>query len=276
MNLQETHVIVTGGTSGIGKATAKLLVRRGASVAIIARRQRLLDAALAEFELERVNKAQVFQAYSADLADWEQAKASISALTAGGRVPDVLINCAGMVRPGYFEELPITSFRETMDVDFFGTLYTCKLVAPLMMKRGSGHIVNISSVAGFLGVFGYTSYSAAKFAIRGFSDALRAELKPYGVGMSIVFPPDTDTPLFHGEQKYKPSESKRITGTIKPLSPQQVAESVVRAVERNRYIVVPGLESTLYYILTNGIQSFARWYQDWVTESVRKARRPPS
>jgi 3-dehydrosphinganine reductase len=276
VSFRKAYAIVTGGSSGIGKATAKLLVQRGASVAIIARRQNLLDAALAEFEVERVSEVQVFQAYAADVADWEQTRAVISALTCGGRVPDLLVNCAGTARPGYFEELTIASFRETMDVDFFGTLYPCKLVAPLMMKRGSGHIVTFSSAAGFLGIFGYTSYSAAKFAIRGFSDALRAELKPHGVHMSIVFPPDTDTPMFHEENRYKPWETKRITGKVKPLPPEQVAKSVVRAIETNRYIVVPGFESTIWYILTNGIQSFARWYQDRIIDRAHKASSPPS
>ena len=272
MDFHDKSVIVTGGSSGIGKATAKLLVRRGANVVIIARRQDLLDAALAEFEPERVDKEQVFQAWSADLSDWEQAQATISAVTAGGCVPDVLINCAGVVRPGYFEELSIDIFRETMDVDFFGTLYPCKLVAPMMMERGSGHIVNFSSGAGFLGVFGYTAYSAAKFAIRGFSDVLRSELKPHGVRVSIVFPPDTDTPQLLDENKYKPLETRRISGTIKPLQPEQVAQAVVQAIERNKYIVIPNFELGLYYVLTNGIQCFARWYFDRVIASARKER----
>ena len=159
-----------------------------------------------------------------------------------------------------------------MDVDFFGTLYPCKLVAPMMMERGSGHIVNFSSGAGFLGVFGYTAYSAAKFAIRGFSDALRSELKPYGVRVSIVFPPDVDTPQLLEENKYKPLETERISGTIKPLQPEQVAQAVVRAIERNKYIVIPNFELSLYYVLTNGIQCFARWYFDRLIASARKER----
>ncbi|MFH1929784.1 MAG: SDR family oxidoreductase [Chloroflexota bacterium] len=272
MDFHDRNVIVTGGSSGIGKATAKLLVRRGANVAIIARRQALLDAALTELEAERVNRAQLFQACAADLSDWEQAQSSVSTVTAGGRVPDVLINCAGMARPGYFEELSVEIFRQTMDVDFFGTLYPCKLVAPVMMERGSGHIVNFSSGAGFLGVFGYTAYSAAKFAIRGFSDVLRSELKPYGVGVSIVFPPDTDTPQLLEENKYKPLETERISGTIKPVQPEQVAQAVVQAIEQNRYVVIPNFELSLFYALTNGVQGFVRWYFDRVIASARKER----
>jgi 3-dehydrosphinganine reductase len=272
MDFQGKSAVVTGGSSGIGKATARLLVRRGADVAIIARRQALLDAALSEFEAERAHQAQEFQAYSADLSDWKQAQAAIAALTAGGRTPDILVNSAGTIRVGYFEELPVEAFREMMDIDVLGTVYPCRLVAPLMMARGTGHIVNLSSVAGFLGVFGYAAYGAAKFAIRGFSDILRSELKPHGVRVSVVFPPDTDTPLLHNERKQRPWETDRIAGTIKPLQPEQVAQAIVQAIESNRYIVTPGIETSLSYALTNGIQRFVRWYFDRVVARARRER----
>ncbi len=273
MDLAGKNVIITGGSSGIGKAAARLFAQRGANIAIIARRQELLNAALAELEQERTSEAQVLLSCSADLADWEQASAAIEAVTANGRAPDVLINSAGTVRPGYFHELPIDVFRQTMDIDFFGTLHPCKLVAPMMMARRSGHIVNLSSVAGFLGVFGYTAYSAAKFAVRGFSDVLRSELKPYGVRVSIVFPPDTNTPQLVEENKYKPLETQRLSGTIRPVEPEQVAEAIVRAIGTGRYIIAPGLQPRLVYALTNGLQGVARWYLDRVIAGARKEAR---
>lgn len=275
MDFHSSNVIVTGGSSGIGKATARMLVQRGANVAIIARRQVLLDAALAEFEAERVAPAQVFQAYSADLSDWEQAQAAIAAVTSEGHTPDILINAAGIAHPGYFEELPIEVFRRTMDVDFFGTLYPTKLVAPMMMARHRGHIVNFSSVAGFLGVFGYTAYGAAKFAVRGFSDVLRSELKPYGVHVHVVFPPDTDTPQLHEENKVKPPETREIAGKVKLLQPEDVAQEVIRGIERNKYIIIPGFESKLYFLLANGISGLFRWYFDRAIASSRKKRGLP-
>jgi len=276
MDFHGKNVIVTGGSSGIGKATARMLVQRGANVAIIARRQALLDAALAEFEAEQVAPAQVFQAHSADLSDWEQAQAAIAAVTAEGRTPDILINAAGIAHPGYFEELPIEVFRRTMDVDFFGTLYTTKLVAPMMMARRSGHIVNFSSVAGFLGVFGYSAYGAAKFAVRGFSDVLRSELKPYGVHVHVVFPADTDTPQLHEENKIKPSETREIAAKqLKLLQPEDVAREVIRGIERHKYIITPGLESKLCFPLANGISGVFRWYFDRIIASSRKKRGLP-
>jgi len=275
MDFYGKHVIVTGGSSGIGKATAKLLAQRGANVAIIARRPSLLDAALREFEAVRVDQAQVFQAFPADLSDWEQAQAAISAVTADGRTPDVLINAAGFAHPGYFEELPIEVFRQTVETDFFGTLYPCKLVAPLMIERHSGHIVNFSSMAGFLGVFGYTAYGAAKFAVRGFSDVLRQEMKPHGIHVSVVFPPNTDTPGFHHENQYKPLETRRIEGVAKTLTADQVAQALVRGIEEKRYVITPGFESTLFFRLTNPAFGLVRWYMDRVIARARRERGRP-
>ena len=272
MDFHGKNAIITGGSSGIGKATARLLAQRGANVAIVARRQPLLDAALQEFEAVRVDRAQVFQAFSADLSDREQAQAAIGAITTDGRTPDVLINAAGFAHPGYFEELPIEIFRRTIEIDFFGTLYPCKLVAPLMIERHSGHIVNFSSMAGVIGVFGYTAYGAAKFAIRGFSDVLRAELKPHGVHVSIVFPPDTDTPQLHYEDQFKPLETRRIGGSAGLLKPEQVAQAVIRGIAKNRYAITPGFESTFYFWLTNATFGFVRWYMDRVIAGARKEK----
>jgi len=272
MDFNDQHAIITGGSSGIGRATARLLTRRGAHVSIIARRQELLDETLTELEALREHQSQHLRACSADLTDWGQTRQAIAALTADGLPPDILINSAGIIHPGYFEELPLDLFHTTMNVDFFGTLHPIKAILPAMMEQRSGHIVNISSVAGFLGVFGYTAYSAAKFAVRGFSDVLRAELKPYGIHVSVVFPPDTDTPQLHYENQFRPLETHRIAGTAKTLTADQVAQAIVRGIERRRAYILPGFDAWLYSLLLNGCVGFSRWYFDRVIAQVRRER----
>ena len=251
MKFHNQHTIITGGSSGIGRAVARLLAKRGDHVSIIARRQELLDDTLAELQAQRNSPAQRFRAHSADVSLWEQAQEAIATLTADGYPPDVLINAAGFAHPGYFEELPLEIFRATMDVNFFGTLHPIKAALPAMMERRSGHIVNFSSVAGFVGAFGYTPYSAAKFAVRGFSDALGQEMRPYGIHVSTVFPPNADTPGFHYENQYKPLETHRIEGAVKTLTPEEVARAVVRGIERRQPYITPDLETRIYFLLTN-------------------------
>jgi 3-dehydrosphinganine reductase len=118
-----------------------------------------------------------------------------------------------------------------------------------MIKRGSGHIVNISSIAGFLGVYGYTAYGASKYAVRGFSDVLRAEMKPLGIQVSVVFPPDTDTPQLAYENQFKPPETKELAGNAHAVSPEIVAKAILRGVARRQYVIIPGFEGKLYYWL---------------------------
>jgi 3-dehydrosphinganine reductase len=194
-------------------------------------------------------------------------------LTAQGFAPDLLINSAGITCPGYFQELPLETFREIMDVDFFGTLHPIRAVLPQMLARRQGCIVNLSSVAGFLGVFGYSAYSAAKFAVRGLSDVLRAEMKPHGIHVLVVFPPDTDTPQLRYEEPLKPPETRRLAGTARTISADQVARALLRGVERKRAYVFPSWDARLYFVLTNGLTMVFRWYSDHLVRRVQESGR---
>jgi 3-dehydrosphinganine reductase len=272
MGFHAQHAIITGGSSGIGRAIACLLTRRGADVSIIARRQGLLDETLAELEALRESQSQRLKSRSADLTDWEQAQGAIADLTADNHPPDILINAAGFAHPGYFEELPLDIFRATMDIDYFGTVYTTKAVAPIMMERRSGHIVNFSSIAGFLPVFGYTAYSPAKYAVRSFSDVLRSELKPYSIHVSVVFPPDTDTPQLHYENQFKPLETQRISGAARAMTADQAARAVVRGIERRKPYILPSFDGWLYFVLADGLGGVFRWYFDQVVAKTRRGR----
>jgi len=248
MSFANANVLITGGSSGIGKATARQLAAAGANVFILARDQAKIDAALDEIRAEAGRPdAHVVSGFSADVSQYDQVIDVAKELVKAERVPDYLFNFAGVAHPGYFHELPLQVFRDAMDINYFGTVHTAKAIAPSMMARGSGHIINTSSVAGFLGVFGYSAYGASKFAIRGFTDVLRSELKPYGVDVSILFPPDTDTPQLWAENTIKPPETKAIAGNVKVVSPEFVARELLRGVEKGRYIIIPGGESKLVY-----------------------------
>lgn len=271
-NFHNQHVIITGGSSGIGRAIARLLTQRGANVSIIARRQELLDETLAELEALRENQSQSLMSHSADLTEWEQAQKAITDLSANGHPPDILINAAGFAHPGYFEELPLDVFRTTMDIDYFGTVHTTKAVVPTMMERRSGHIVNFSSLAGFLPVFGYTAYSPAKYAVRSFSEVLRSELKPYGIHISIVFPTDTATPQLDYENRFKPLETLRISETSQVMAVDQAAQAIVRGIERQKPYILPSFDGWLYFLLFNGPTGLFHWYCDRIVAKARRER----
>lgn len=244
--------LVTGGSSGIGLAVARSLAARGAHVWVLARREKELQNAV---EAARCSADQRCGAVTADVSDWEQVVSAVSQIEEKVGVPDLVINSAGVAHPGYFQELDLKIFHWMMDVNYFGTVHITKAVLPGMLARGSGHIVNISSGAGFLGFFGYTAYGASKFAVRGFSDALRAELKPLGINVSIVFPPDVDTPQLAYDIKARPPEIKTLLGSAGLMTPEAVAETIIRQVSRRRYLILPGLEVKLLFWLVGLIGS---------------------
>ncbi len=237
-------VLITGGSSGIGQALARLLDSVGARLWLLARR----TEALLETQAQMCGECHV---RSTDVSDWGQVQAALEEIQSVSGVPDVIINSAGITHPGYVQDLPVEVFRRMMEVNYLGTVHVVKAALPGMIARGSGHIINISSVAGFLGVFGYTAYGASKYAVRGFSDTLRAELKPLGIRVSVVFPPDTDTPQLAYETPFKPPETKALAGNAGLLSAEAVARTILRAAARGRYIILPGLETKLLYHLNN-------------------------
>lgn len=266
------HVVITGGSSGIGLATAKAFAARGADVTMIARDRGRLDSAAKAVEGARSDAARVVRAVSGDVATEAGAKAAINEATENGILPvDVLISGAGIIIPGNFESMPAQDFEQCMD-SWRGCLWSARAAAPMMIARGSGHIVNISSVAGFMGIFGYTAYSSAKYAVMGFSEALRSEMKPHGVKVSVVCPPDTDTPGLAYEKTLRPPETDKIAGNIKPVSPDVVGEAIVRGVAQGRYLIIPDLTSRFYRWLKGN----AGWLFFAITDSdvaaSRKAR----
>ncbi len=239
------HVYVVGGSLGIGFAIAQRVAALGADVTIFARRREPLEAAAERLRAACRTPTQSIASQQLDVADHAQVSATLGALVAERGAPDVLINCAGRAYPRRFEDITYAQFSETMSVNVHGCWNTIAALLPHMRSRGRGYIVNTASVAGLIGVFGYTDYCASKFALVGFSEALRAELKPHGIAVSVLCPPDTDTPGFATENVTKPEETRAISASAKVLSPEAVADALLRGMARGTFLIVPGLDSRL-------------------------------
>jgi 3-dehydrosphinganine reductase len=280
MNRQDTVIgpdriaLVTGGSSGIGLATARLLSQRGSNVWIAARGDERLQTALAEVQASRQSDRQVCGAIKADVSDMEQATAMVQEVTAKIGVPHLVVNSAGVARPGYFHKVDLEDFRWQMDINYFGTVHTLRAVLPGMIERGSGHVVNISSVAGFLGVFGYTAYGASKFAVAGFTEILRAEMKPLGIRVSVVFPADTNTPQLVYERQFRPAETWGISDLGTVASPESVAATILRGVARGQDVIIPDVMDGALYRLTRLLGGTTYYILDWL--AARAAKRPHS
>jgi 3-dehydrosphinganine reductase len=264
--------LITGGSSGIGLALALSLANKGAHVWLLARGEQGLKSAL---ESLNCREGQNCGRISADVSDWHQVSSAVAQVEVEAGVPDLVINSAGVAHPGYFQELGIEIFQWTTEVNYYGTVYVCKAVVPGMVARGSGQIVNISSGAAFIGRFGYTAYAATKYAVQGFSDVLRSELKPLGIDVSLVFPPDTDTPQLAYEKELQPPETKALSGIANLISPnwedkatlltsEEVADMIMPKIEQRKYMILPGMEMKLLYWLSRLVGSGIYPVLDWM------------
>ena len=262
--------LITGGSSGIGLALAKALAQQGVGLCLLARDIPKLQKAQAEVAALTIHKNQKVEIISCDATDYQDLNQKLERWMETVGVPDLVIISAGVTYPGYFQELDVEIFRWLMNVNYFGTLHVIKVLIPHMIDRGSGTIVNISSQAGFAGVFGYSAYGPSKYAVRGLSDVLRSEMKPLGINFHIVFPPDTETPQLRFEEKLKPHETKALAGASSVLSADQVAEAIIKGIEKGKYVIIPGFEGKLIYLVIGIIGDLIYPLVDWM---VRKAQK---
>jgi len=262
--------LITGGSSGIGFEIARQLIELGCSVLLLARDQEKLFSAQKTLQAMIASGNQKILTFSADVSDYAAMQTVASDIISSVGLPNFIFDCAGVARPGYVEELPIEVYKWTMDIDYHGTVNVTKAFLPALIKQGSGHIINISSMAGVIGAFGYTAYSGAKFAVRGFTDTLRAELKPKGIHVSIVFPPDTDTPQLTWETQFKPPETAILAGSDKPLQAAYVAKTILQDVARNKYVIVPGWNAKLMYWLATHLGGMVYPIMDLLIKDATK------
>jgi 3-dehydrosphinganine reductase len=233
------RVFVVGGSMGIGLAAAKRMVALGAHTTIFARRREPLERALADLVAMRCDPEQRLEMRLLDVRVPAAVTAVLGDLVSAHGAPDVLLNCAGRAYPRRFEEITYEQFADTLQTNLHGCWNTVSAVVPAMKARG-GYIVNTASLAGLIGMFGYTDYCASKFAVVGFSEALRSELKPYGITVSVLCPPDTDTPGFAVENTTKPPETHALSAATKLLTADQVADALLAGMARRSPLIIPG------------------------------------
>lgn len=266
------HALITGASSGIGLALARKLAASGYSISLIARREGLLQQAADEIRTHRLTPAQKVLTYSADVASAPQAEVAVKAAMEVLGPPDLVVTSAGIAIPGLFEQVARDVFERTMATNYFGSLYVVRAALPAMRARRSGHIVFVSSGAGLIGLFGYTPYSPTKFALRGLAEGLRAELKADNVSVSIVYPPDTDTPQLEEENKTKPEETKLMTSIAKTWTADGVAACIMRGIQHKSFAITPGLTITLMNRAPGLLIPLLHWYCDRLAAGVRRKR----
>jgi len=211
-------VLVTGGGRGIGRAIALRFAREGFKVVVAARNSVELDAVVAEIEAAG-GKGLAAQMNVRDHGSVEAA--TYRAIEFAGGKLDVLVNNAGVFDVVPFAELDQNTWHKTIEVNLDGVFYTTQECLDALLEDGGGHVINIASTAAKQGYAGSVAYCTSKYGLRGFSDALRAELADKGLRVTTVYPDATDTTIFDGV----PGEWDRSTMN----KPEDVAEVVWKA-----------------------------------------------
>jgi NAD(P)-dependent dehydrogenase (short-subunit alcohol dehydrogenase family) len=224
-NFAASVAVITGGASGIGLATARALYESGANIVLADVNKHGLQQA--EEQLRQLSSAASHRVIHVptDVTSEEQVHALMKqAVDNFGRI-DLVVTCAGIGRGGPIDNFTGAEMQTIMNINFMGTYHCVRAALPTMRQQHSGHFVLLSSVAGKLCVPTLTAYCATKWAVRGFSKALRAELYGTGIGVTTVYPAWVDTPMLHQEQDGMENLQIEIL-----LTPDQVAREILQAV----------------------------------------------
>ena len=262
-------VVIVGGSKGIGKETAKRITRSGGSLCLISRDQATLSQTAEEVKALTVLPGQFVEVIAADATDQQGLQPKLESLIEERGVPDVLINAVGYAFPNYWENLELKDFKANMETNYYGQLVPTLILLPWFRQRGSGHISFVSSMLGFMGLIGYGTYTPTKYALVGLAETLRHELKPEGIQVSILFPPDTATPGFDQENKTKPPETAMLSETAKLYQPEDVAEKFVDGILKNKFYIIFG--SVKWIWLLNRL--FPRLVHAIMDSDLRNARK---
>uniref|UniRef100_A0AC34QUG6 3-dehydrosphinganine reductase n=1 Tax=Panagrolaimus sp. JU765 TaxID=591449 RepID=A0AC34QUG6_9BILA len=248
-----SHVFITGGSKGIGKMIAEqMLLRRAKTVSIAARNMQDLKNAK-EYLEKSCDDSQLINIYQLDVtSSYENIKSVIDKAVEDSGPIEILVNNAGYVIQGDFSEIPVSSFESQMKINYISGALVTRAVIDQMKEAKSGHICFVSSAAGQCAIWGYSAYSPSKFAVRGFAEALHMELLPYNIGVTVLYPPNTETEGFEVEQQTMPEEVRLIGESAGIFTAKEVAEALVNDMLKGEFITAVGLEGKMLGALTAG------------------------
>jgi NAD(P)-dependent dehydrogenase (short-subunit alcohol dehydrogenase family) len=228
-NFAGAAAVITGGASGIGLATARALYARGAHVVLGDVNDQGLQQAQQEIRQTKPEASASALAILTDVTNESQVQALMQqTIERYGRI-DLVVTCAGIGGGGPIDTFPASQMQKMMNINFMGTYHCVQAALPAMHQQGSGHFVFLSSVAGKSATPFLSAYCATKWAVRGFSYALRAELHGSGIGITTVYPAWVDTPMVQRE-----ASSSELFNIEVLLTPDQVATEILQAVTEDR------------------------------------------
>jgi short-subunit dehydrogenase len=251
-DLSGRRAILTGASSGIGRETALALAAQGVSLVVVARR----EDRLRELVDRIAALGQKVEAVVGDITDPETRQCAINMAQSKFGGLDILVNNAGVGALGLFEQADLGRVRRVMEVNFFALVEMTQLALPLLKQGVKPIVVNISSVVGHRGIPHRSDYSASKFAVQGFSEAIRAEFARLGIDVMVVSPGNTGTEFFDSELQ---RTSRPKWPEPRPVSAAKVAKKIVRGIRLGRHEIIPSVFGQLLFCLNRISPRLADW-----------------
>jgi len=262
MNIKNSRLLLTGASSGIGRALALQFAEEGADLVLTARREYLLAELKEEILYWSKSKVNVF-CVPGDITDIAVQKRCIETASENLGGLDALIHNAGVGATALIEATSDDLARRLMEVNYFSALSLTRLAIPLLREKTSGQvpmIVFLSSVVGFRGVPHYGAYGAAKFAVTGLSESLRAELSGDGIDVLLVSPGTTKTEFFDSLLE---SSSKPNMPNHNMVSPESVAQKIIAAMKRRKKRIIPYFQAQVLYYLNRALPGLTDRIMSW-------------
>lgn len=242
--MMSKHIFIAGGASGIGKDLARRYLKAGHKVSLFD----LQDGSQALSELEAVtkNKSQV-SFYSLNILDTDAVNAAF-AQAAQIQAPDIVINSAGICEAIAFEQHSSDAFKRIIDVNLYGSRNVSE-AATKQLKRG-GQLVLFASMAGLIPCYGYSAYASSKAAVISLAEILRLELKDKGVCVSVVCPPEVETPMVEEERKHRSDTTVKMKLMAGHLSLEDAGNKIYTGINAKKFMIRPGIRANILWLLT--------------------------
>ncbi len=273
-NLSGKIAVVTGAASGIGRETALEFARRGADLAICDLDEEGLEVFAKEVEAmgRKVIRRKV------DVAAAEEMERFAAAVHAEAGAVDILMNNAGVGLGGGFLHTGLDDWDWVIGINLKGVIHGCHYFLPPMVKRRSGHVVNVASAAGLVATEALSAYSTTKFAVVGLSEALHEELSTFGIGVTTICPGIINTPITRSGRMLGPWASDQSREEIvqayqkRNYGPERVAKNILRAIEHNRAVTPVSPEAWVMYYAKRFVPGLTAWFTRKMSARERRRR----
>ncbi len=255
----QKRIFITGAASGIGHELAKRYTQQG-DIVVLFDRQNTEET---EIELKKISASLKPLSFIIDVCDVDNVNEAFSRAAQFG-LPDIVINCAGIALALPFSETSSEQFNRVISVNLIGSRNVAAAALP-HLKPGS-QLVFIASMAGLMGCYGYNAYCASKHGVVGLADVLRIELKSQGIDVSVVCPPEVETPMVVEERRYRPKATETMKLLAGQLTVDEACIGILKGIRFRKFLIIPGKRANILQLINKISPTFvSHFISDYIT-----------